>query len=125
MPSNRKDRPDDQDFRFRVSDVYRVPRRGHVIRLKVLDGSPAMKRLKRGNTLWLEAPSGEGRTVDIADVAVTSGNATQHRLDRFGELDLVISDRDALGGEEADSDALPVAIGWHAFPEAPDGPSEE
>lgn len=125
MPSNRKDAPDDQDFRFRVSDVYQVPRRGHVIRLKVLDGSPAMKRLKRGNTLWLEAPSGEGRTVDIADVAVTSGKATQRRLDRFGELDLVISDQDALGGEEADADALPVAIGWHAFPEVPGGQSEE
>lgn len=93
---------------FRVSDVYEVPRRGYMIRLKLLGGKPSMKRLGRGASLRLDPPDGPGRVATVTDVGVTSGRARQSRLDRTGELDVLVSREDALGAD------APVRIGWSA-----------
>lgn len=100
----------EHDFSFRVSDVYEVPRRGWVLRLKLLTGSASVKRLERGAALWLEPPDGEGRSMTIRDIAVTSGRVSQERFDRKRELDILVSAEDALGDP-------PVRIGWRATPE--------
>lgn len=98
------------DFRFRVSDVYEIPRRGHMIRLKLLDGSPSMKDLRPGGSLWLEAPDGRGRPIRIVDIGVSSGRARQDRLERTRELDIVVASADIHADEGR------VEIGWHAYP---------
>ncbi|HEX6133645.1 MAG TPA: hypothetical protein VFZ24_06770 [Longimicrobiales bacterium] len=92
-------------FSFRVSDVVDVPLRGTVLRLRVAEGTPSMADLGAGAQLRLRAPSGEERLVTIVGHAVSSGRATQARLDRVRELDVVISDAEAAG---------PVGIGWMA-----------
>lgn len=102
----------DSDFTFRISDVYQVPRRGWVVRLKLLEGTPSVNRLKPGATLWLTSERGEGRSVGIKDIAVTSGRVTQERFERKKELDVLISDEDAAAGP-------PLRIGWRAHAEQP------
>ena len=94
-------------FRFRVSDSLDVPLRGRMLRLKVVDGTPAMADLKPGASLRLTGPAGGERLVRILDHAVTSGRATQQRLDATRELDVVVAD------DEAEA-AGPVGIGWFA-----------
>src|SRR5690606_19755549 len=94
-------------FRFRVSDVVDVPLRGTVLRLRVVDGTPSMADLRVGSRLRLRAPSGEEREVAITGHAVSSGRATQERLDHVRELDVLISDEAATSGG-------PVEIGWMA-----------
>lgn len=93
-------------FRFRVSDSVDVPLRGRMLRLKVVDGSPAMADLKPGRTLRVSGPGGE-RTVTVVGHAVTSGRATQERLDKVRELDVIVAD----DAEQAEG---PVEIGWYA-----------
>jgi hypothetical protein len=99
-------------FRFRVSDSVVVPLRGRMLRLRVVDGAPSMGDLKRGSVLLLTAPDGDERRVTILDHAVTSGRASQHRLETVRELDVVIADDDAV---EA------IAIGWYASGPVQDG----
>jgi hypothetical protein len=94
-------------FSFRVSDVVDVPLRGTVLRLRLIDGSPSMGDLGPGSTLRLRSPAGAERDVTITAHAVSSGRATQARLDRVRELDVVISDAEAAGDG-------PVEIGWLA-----------
>ena len=101
---------DGEGFRFRVSDVYEVPFRGTMVRLKLLDGAATMKGLRPGRSLWLAPAEGEGRRVTIKDIGVTSGRGRQERLDRTGELDVLISAEDAGAGP-------PVRIGWEALPD--------
>jgi hypothetical protein len=67
-----------------------------------------MTDLGVGKKLRVQSPSGDERVVTIAGHAVTGGRATQQRLDRTRELDVVISNQDAGAG-----DAL-VDIGWVA-----------
>ena len=92
-------------FALRVSDVVHVPLRGTMLRLRVLDGQPSMSDLGIGSRLRLRSTSGAERDVRIVAHAVTGGNPTQERLDRTGELDVVVADE--TGGE-------PVEIGWTA-----------
>ena len=95
-------------YSFRVSDVVDVPLRGTVLRLRLVEGSPTMNGdLAVGSQLHLRSPSGAERTVTITGHAASSGKASQKRLDRVRELDVVISD------EEAVADG-PVEIGWIA-----------
>src|SRR5690606_6874136 len=94
-------------FRFRVSDSVEVPLRGRMLRLKVVEGSPAMSDLKPGRRLRVEGPRGGGGIIRIVDHAVTSGKATQNRLDAVRELDVIVAD-DRPGG------APPIDIGWFA-----------
>jgi len=92
-------------FRFKVSDSAAVPLRGHVLRLKVVEGSPSMKDLKPGRVLEVTSPAGQTRQVAIVGHSATSGRARQDRLDRLRELDIVISADDASKGGLID-------IGW-------------
>jgi hypothetical protein len=99
-------------FTFRVSDVVDVPLRGTLLRLRVVDGTPSMNDLGVGSVLRLRSPQGAERRVRVTDHAVTGGRPTQARLERVRELDVLIADEDAGGGE-------PVDIGWMAS-----GPAE-
>ncbi|HUH11761.1 MAG TPA: hypothetical protein VMK65_01570 [Longimicrobiales bacterium] len=101
------------DPRFRVSDVYEVPHRGTMVRLKLLEGAASVKGLRPGRALWLAPAQGEGRRVTIKDVGLTSGRGSQKRLDETRELDVLISADDAGAGP-------PVRIGWEARPDDAD-----
>src|SRR5688500_14388240 len=92
-------------YAFRVSDVVDVPLRGMMLRLRVLDGQPSMGDLGVGSRLRVRSTSGDERDVRIVAHAVTGGNPTQERLERTGELDVVIADES--GGD-------PIEIGWTA-----------
>lgn len=98
-------RPGDS-FRFRVSDVVEVPLRGYLLRLRLLEGSPRVSELGPGRHLLLRAPDGTERGVRVLDYSVVGGKATQARLERTRELDIVISRGDALAG------GRPIEIGW-------------
>lgn len=67
-----------------------------------------MRDLKPGAQLRVRSPDGKERTITIVGYATTGGKATQERLDRYGELDLVISSADA--GAYGDR----IGIGWTA-----------
>jgi hypothetical protein len=95
-------------FRFRVSDSLEVPLRGHLLRLRRLEGHPSMKDLKAGRRIRLQSPAGVAREVTILSHSETGGRATQRRLDRIGELDVIISRADAGEGENR------IGIGWTA-----------
>ena len=94
-------------FTCRVSDVVDVPLRGTVLRLRVVEGKPSMSDLAVGSNLLLRSTAGAERTVTITAHAVSSGKASQARLDKVRELDVVISDAAAQGAD-------PVEIGWIA-----------
>ena len=96
--------------RYRVSDVSEVPLRGFILRLRVLEGEPSMKDLK-GGRLKVAGPEGAGRVIEIRDFAVTAGRSSQKRLDRYKEVDVIISAEDALGAPEA---RAPIRLGWTA-----------
>jgi hypothetical protein len=106
--------PDNQNngaagaFRFRVSDSLEVPLRGHMLRLKLIEGSPSMKDLSRGHQLRVESPAGTSRSVRIIGHSATGGRATQKRLDTTRELDVVIPAEDAGAGRDR------IGIGWVA-----------
>jgi hypothetical protein len=79
-----------------------------MLRLRLVSGDPSMKDLAVGRVLRLQSPQGETRDIPILAHAVTGGNATQKRLDRVGELDVIV-DRSA-----AEANAEPIRIGWTA-----------
>jgi len=93
-------------YRFRVSDAVEVPLRGTMLRLKRVAGQPSVDALEPGSVVRLESPGGELRDVAVKDVSVTGGRATQAKLDRYGQLDVIISPEDAAAG------GRPVTIGW-------------
>ena len=95
-------------FRFRVSDIVDVPLRGHLLRLRLIEGQPSIGDLAIGQRLRVTSPVGAVRTVTITDHALTAGRQTQRRLERTRELDVVISDEDAAGGDAA------IGLGWIA-----------
>jgi hypothetical protein len=95
-------------FRFRVSDSTPIPLRGHLLRLKLAEGAPSMASLAAGDRLRVTSPSGAERIITIVDHAVTGGRATQKRLERTRELDVVISREDGGSG------AAMIDIGWSA-----------
>jgi hypothetical protein len=95
-------------FRFRVSDAFEVPLRGHMLRLRVVEGQPRVRDVAVGRRLRLISPRGEERIVQILAHAATGGRQTQQRLDETKELDVVISASDAGTGDTK------VDIGWYA-----------
>lgn len=95
-------------FSFRVSDSLEVPLRGHMLRLRVAEGRPSMKDLAPGRRLRIRAPDGRERTVTIVGHSVTSGKASQERLETTRELDIIISSADAGAYEDR------IGIGWTA-----------
>ena len=96
------------EYRFRVSDSLNVPLRGHMLRLRLLEGTPKMKDLGVGTRLQVVGPEGAARVVEIIGHATPSGRASQQRLERTRELDVVITAADAV------RDALPIDVGWVA-----------
>lgn len=108
MPGlKRKGRKSGGAFTFRVSDVVDVPLRGTLLRLRLIEGEPSMADLGVGGSLQLRSAEGEERVVSIMAHSVTGGKATQERLDRTRELDVMIDDEAAAGPE-------PIEIGWIA-----------
>lgn len=101
-------------YKFRVSDAVHVPLRGHMLRLRLVEGNPSMSDLAVGRILRVRSPGGVERDLPILAHSVTSGEPTQKRLDRNRELDVIVS------GELAEADGNPVEIGWMAT-----GPIEE
>ena len=98
-------------FQFRVSDAVEVPLRGYLLRLKLLSGEPSLGDIEPGTAIKLRSPSGAERVVTIKDYSVVQGVASQKRLDRTRELDIVIDGPDAvIDGEVVD-------IGWMVTPD--------
>lgn len=95
-------------YRFNVSDALDVPLRGFLLRLRLLDGSPATKDIAAGTRLRLMAPNGRERVVTVTAKSLTGGRNTQERLDRTGQIDVIIS------SDEAYADNDPIGIGWQA-----------
>jgi hypothetical protein len=93
-------------FQFRVSDVVEVPLRGIMLRLRVVEGAPALGDLGVGREVVLRSPSGEERRARITAHSVTVGKPSQERLDRTGEFDVIIDPASTAGG--------PIQIGWMA-----------
>jgi hypothetical protein len=98
----------DAPYRFRVSDAMPVPNRGYLLRLRLLEGTPAVSEVGPGNPLRMRGPDGQERIITVLAHAVTAGRPDQKRFERVGELDLVISTADGLGEGEA------IEIGWEA-----------
>jgi hypothetical protein len=93
-------------FQFRVSDVVSVPLRGTMLRLRVVDGTPALGDLGVGREIVLRSPSGEERRARIIAHPVTIGKPSQARLDQTGEFDVLI--------DPATQSGDPIEIGWTA-----------
>ncbi|MFP4622928.1 MAG: hypothetical protein ACLFRX_01990 [Gemmatimonadota bacterium] len=98
------------DFRFNVSDSYLIPRRGWLLRLKLVEGDFDPSMLKPGKAFRLMGPNGEDRKVTVKGLSVTGGRQTRQRVERFREFDLVIPP------EQAVVDGQEVGIGWKAVP---------
>jgi len=100
-----------EPLQFRVSDAVEVPLRGYLLRLKLLSGNPSLKDIKPGTAIRLRSPSGSERAVAIKDYSLVQGVASQKRLDRTRELDVVIDTADAVVNGEV------VDIGWTVTPD--------
>lgn len=95
-------------FQFRVSDAVQVPLRGYLLRLKLVDGVPALADVSPGRKLRVHAPGGGERVIAIKDFSATAGFPSQAKLERTRELDIVVDSADGLlDGKEID-------IGWTA-----------
>jgi hypothetical protein len=97
-------------YSFRVSDSAAMPNHGHLLRLKVASGTPRMKELRPGTRVRVAGPHGEAAVVDVVRHATVGGQATQERLERTHELDIVIPAHQAwIAG-------VPIGIGWTVVP---------
>lgn len=94
--------------RFNVSDALDVPLRGFLLRLRRVAGDLAVKDLGPGTRLLLRSPDGLERTVTVVAKSLTGGRNTQARLEKTGQVDLIIS------AEDAYLDGRPVGVGWSA-----------
>jgi hypothetical protein len=95
-------------FEFRISDSVAVPRRGYVLRLKLLNGAPALDEVAPGRKLRVRGPTGDERIVVIKDYSATEGKPSQDKLDKFRALDIVVGQDDAM------VDGREIGIGWMA-----------
>ena len=95
---------------FRVSDSAAMPNHGHLLRLKVDRGAPRMADLKPGSRVRVDGPHGESGVVTVVRHATIGGRATQERLERTRELDIVIP------AEQGTIDGTPIGIGWTVAP---------
>jgi hypothetical protein len=101
-------------FQFRISDAVAIPRRGYLLRLKVLSGTPDIDDLGPGSRIRVTAPDGKQRMITVRDFSVTGGVQSQERLERYRELDIIVDHDDGYGaGEE-------IQIGWVA-----NGPTDD
>lgn len=94
--------------RFNVSDALDVPLRGFLLRLRLLEGTPSVKDIGPGTRLRLRAPDGHERVVTVSAKSLTGGRNGQQRLDRTGQIDVIIPTEEAYAGDRA------VGIGWQA-----------
>ena len=94
--------------RFNVSDALDVPLRGFLLRLRLLDGTASVKDIQSGARLRLTSPQGLERVVTVAGKSMTGGRNTQARLEKTGQLDVIIPSDEAYAGDE------PIGIGWTA-----------
>ena len=109
-----KKKKNSEPFQYRISDSVQVPLRGYLLRLKLVDGTPALDDVSPGRKLRVQVPGGGAHEITIKDFAVTAGSPSQERLERTRELDIVVDARDAL------LDGREVDIGWMVS-----GPVEE
>ena len=96
--------------RFNVSDALDVPLRGFLLRLRRVDGSGSVKDIEPGSQLRLTSPDGLERTVTVVAKSLTGGRNTQERLEKTGQLDVIVP------SEEAYADGTAIGIGWTAEP---------
>jgi hypothetical protein len=109
-----KKKKSSEPFRFRVSDSVQVPLRGYLLRLKLVDGVPALADVSPGRKLRVHAPGGGERIIAIADFSATAGFPSQEKLEQVRELDIIVAAQDgSIDGRE-------IEIGWTAS-----GPVEE
>jgi hypothetical protein len=94
--------------RFNVSDALDVPLRGFLLRLRRTEGTFAVKDLVPGSQLRLTSPTGLERVVTVRAKSLTGGRNTQERLEKTGQIDVII------GSEDAYADGEPIGIGWAA-----------
>ena len=94
--------------RFNVSDALDVPLRGFLLRLRRTDGSFSVKDLGPGSQLRLTSPTGHERVVTVRAHSLTGGRNTQERLEKTGQIDLIVSSEDAYAEGGA------IGIGWTA-----------
>lgn len=94
--------------RFNVSDALDVPLRGFLLRLRRVEGTGSVKDIGPGSQLRLTAPDGRERTVTVIAKSLTGGRNTQERLEKTGQLDVIIPTEHAYAGDEA------IGIGWTA-----------
>lgn len=94
--------------RFNVSDALDVPLRGFLLRLRLVDGRAAVKDIGAGVRLRLRSPDGLERMVTVVAKSLTGGRNGQARLDKTGQIDVIIP------FEEAYQDNRPIGIGWSA-----------
>jgi hypothetical protein len=97
-------------FEFRVSDVLDVPLRGQLLRLRVTSGRARTEAVAVGKRLVLRSPSGNEREVRIKAHSITGGELNQTRLNKTGQLDVVVEP------DDDDRTAEPIGIGWVARP---------
>jgi hypothetical protein len=98
---------------FRVSDVVEVPLRGLMLRLRRVEGTPSVVDLGPGAILQLKSAEGTERRFRIVEHTVTGGKQTQERLERTGELDVLVVDETG--------EAVRPEIGWLATGPVSDG----
>ncbi len=97
-------------YELQVSDSSSIPYRGHLLRLKIADGMPRMKDLKKGARLKVSGPDGRSGVVEILGFPSMAGRQTQERLERTRELDIVIPAHQSV------IDGARIEIGWRAGP---------
>ncbi len=95
---------------LKVSDSAVVPYRGHLLRLKVVEGTPEVKQLKAGTSLRVTGPHGQTGVVEILGLPTMAGRQTQERLERTREFDVVIPATQAV------IDGARIDIGWTVGP---------
>jgi hypothetical protein len=103
-----KKKKDSGPFQFRISDSVAVPRRGYLLRLKLLNGAPALDDVAPGRKLRVRGPTGDERVIVIKDYSATEGKPSQDKLDKFRALDIVVAQDDGL------QDGREIGIGWMA-----------
>lgn len=99
------------DFRFNVSDSYLIPRRGWMLRLKLLDGDFAPSMLEPGSAFRILTPEGDEWIATVKGLSATAGRQTQERIDTYREFDVVIPTNEAV------RDGREVEIGWKVVPD--------
>ena len=114
MAAKRANSNSSDQFRFRVSDALAVPLRGFMLRLRLLEGEPAMRDLGPGTALRLRAPNGDERTVHVQDFSLTSGRPTQEVFDRNRQIDVIIPEAEAIAIWERESGLRvdPSVLAW-------------